>query len=97
VGARAGRRHGRRRRDRHRPGAHPESLDTTGLDLDAETLAELLKVDNEAWRSEIPLIEEHFALFGEHLPDELADAAARAREAAIVALRRRATPPAAMS
>jgi phosphoenolpyruvate carboxykinase (GTP) len=30
-------------------------------------------VDNEAWRGEIPLIEEHFAFIGERLPDELAD------------------------
>ena len=38
-----------------------------------ETLAELLKVDNEAWRGEIPLIEEHFSFIGERLPGELAD------------------------
>ena len=51
----------------------PESLDTDGLDLDADTLAELLRVDNEAWRGEIPLIEGHFDFIGEHLPGELAD------------------------
>ena len=51
----------------------PESLDTDGLDLDADTLAELLRVDNEAWRGEIPLIEGHFDFIGEHLPAELAD------------------------
>jgi len=51
----------------------PESLDTDGLDVDAATVAELLNVDNEAWRGEIPLIEEHFAFIGERLPEELAD------------------------
>ncbi len=50
-----------------------DGIDTTGLDLDPSTLAELLKVDNEAWRGEIPLIEEHFASIGERLPTELAD------------------------
>ena len=48
-------------------------IDTTGLDMSPELLAELLKVDNEAWRGEIPLIEEHFAFIGEHLPTELAE------------------------
>ncbi|HWJ97537.1 MAG TPA: phosphoenolpyruvate carboxykinase (GTP) [Acidimicrobiales bacterium] len=52
----------------------PDGIDTTGLDsVPTETLAELLKVDNEAWRGEIPLIEEHFAFIGEHLPSELRD------------------------
>ncbi|WP_426573226.1 phosphoenolpyruvate carboxykinase (GTP) [Aquihabitans sp. McL0605] len=51
----------------------PDGIDTTGLGMSPELLAELLKVDNEAWRGEIPLIEEHFAFIGEHLPAELAD------------------------
>jgi phosphoenolpyruvate carboxykinase (GTP) len=51
----------------------PDGIDTTGLDMSPELLAELLKVDNEAWRGEIPLIEEHFAFIGEHLPAELAE------------------------
>jgi phosphoenolpyruvate carboxykinase (GTP) len=50
-----------------------ESLDVTGLDVDPATLAELLKVDNDAWRAEIPLIEEHFNFIGERLPAEMAD------------------------
>jgi phosphoenolpyruvate carboxykinase (GTP) len=49
------------------------SLDTTGLDIDEATLTELLKVDNDAWRGEIPLIEGHFESIGERLPDELRD------------------------
>ena len=51
----------------------PDGIDTTGLDISPELLAELLKVDNEAWRGEIPLIEEHFAFIGESLPAELAE------------------------
>ncbi|MCB0964758.1 MAG: phosphoenolpyruvate carboxykinase (GTP), partial [Acidimicrobiales bacterium] len=50
-----------------------EALDTDGLDLDPATLDQLLQVDNEAWRGEIPLIEGHFEFIGEHLPAELAD------------------------
>jgi phosphoenolpyruvate carboxykinase (GTP) len=49
------------------------ALDTTGLDLDAATLAELLAVDNEAWRQEIPQIEAHYAGIGAAVPDELRD------------------------
>jgi phosphoenolpyruvate carboxykinase (GTP) len=51
----------------------PEAIDTTGLSVSDDTLAELLKVDNEAWRAEIPLIEEHFSFVGERLPGEMAD------------------------
>jgi phosphoenolpyruvate carboxykinase (GTP) len=51
----------------------PDGIDTTGLDMSPDLLAELLKVDNEAWRGEIPLIEDHFAFIGEHLPSELRD------------------------
>jgi phosphoenolpyruvate carboxykinase (GTP) len=50
-----------------------DGIDTTGLDITPEVLGELLAVDNEAWRGEIPLIEEHFNFIGERLPAELAD------------------------
>ena len=49
----------------------PEGIDTSGLDISQELLTELLRVDNEAWRGEIPLIEEHFNFIGERLPAEL--------------------------
>jgi len=50
-----------------------DALDTSGLDIDAGTLASLLAVDNESWRQEIPLIEAHYANIGSHLPSELKD------------------------
>ena len=50
----------------------PDDLDTDGLDLSEEDLAELLKVDPEEWRSEIPSIEEHYA-FLQKVPRELHD------------------------
>lgn len=51
----------------------PEALDLAGLDLGAATLAQLLSVDGEAWREELPQIEAHLETFGAHLPAELAD------------------------
>jgi len=49
----------------------PEALDTTDLDLDPAVLDELLSVDKESWRQEIPLIEAHFDAIGERLPEAL--------------------------
>ena len=51
----------------------PGAIDIDGLDVDEEALAELLRVDADEWRQEIPSIEEHYALFGDHLPEELRD------------------------
>ncbi|MBS1839016.1 MAG: phosphoenolpyruvate carboxykinase (GTP) [Actinobacteria bacterium] len=45
-----------------------ESLDTTGLDLDADTLDQLLEVDPVAWKGEVELIANHFEFIGERLP-----------------------------
>ncbi|OWY61765.1 phosphoenolpyruvate carboxykinase (GTP), partial [cyanobacterium TDX16] len=49
------------------------SLDLDGLDLPEADVTRLTRVDEDAWRSEIPLIEEHYAFVGERLPDELKD------------------------
>ncbi|HZQ67891.1 MAG TPA: phosphoenolpyruvate carboxykinase (GTP) [Terriglobales bacterium] len=46
----------------------PEDLDTNGLNLPGENLKKLLSIDVEGWTAEIPLIREHFAKFGDHLP-----------------------------
>jgi phosphoenolpyruvate carboxykinase (GTP) len=51
----------------------PDAIDVTGLDIDPGTLEQLLQVDNESWRQEIPLIEGHYAGLGERLPHELKD------------------------
>src|SRR5579872_7084318 len=51
----------------------PGAIDTDGLDIDKEAMAELLAVDDDDWRAEVPLIREHYAKFGDHLPVELAD------------------------
>jgi phosphoenolpyruvate carboxykinase (GTP) len=50
-----------------------DAVDTTGLDIDTATIAKLVEVDAESWRSEVPQIEEHFASIGDHLPEALRD------------------------
>ncbi len=47
------------------------AIPTEGLDVPAEDMAELLRVDPEEWRQEIPTIKEHYARFGDRLPKEL--------------------------
>jgi len=49
------------------------SLDTKGCKVDANDLKDLMSVDKEGWKSEIPSIREHFATFGAKLPRQLAD------------------------
>jgi phosphoenolpyruvate carboxykinase (GTP) len=49
----------------------PGAIDTTGLDVSQGDMAELLRVDVEEWRDEVPLIAEHFARFGDRLPEKL--------------------------
>ncbi len=46
-------------------------LDTRGLDLPPENMAELLRVDAGTWKAELPDIEKHFAQFGNRLPARL--------------------------
>jgi len=47
-------------------------LDLSGLDIPAEDLEQLLKVDEAAWAAELPGIEQYFAQFGDRLPARLA-------------------------
>jgi len=49
----------------------PGALDTSDLEIDDATLDELLTVDPESWRAELPQIEAHYELFGDDLPVEL--------------------------
>jgi phosphoenolpyruvate carboxykinase (GTP) len=50
----------------------PGSLNTDGLDMPEDELEQILAVDREQWKSEIPPIREFFAEFGDHLPAEVA-------------------------
>jgi phosphoenolpyruvate carboxykinase (GTP) len=49
------------------------ALPTDGLDLAPGALDTLLAVDEDEWRAELPLIEEHYATFGDRLPSALHD------------------------
>jgi len=46
----------------------PDSLDLDGLDLDRDALDDLLGVDVEEWKAELPQITEWFDKFGDKLP-----------------------------
>ena len=50
-----------------------DSLDTSGSTLTHEQLVEALAVDEDAWRAEIPRIEEWFGRIGAKLPAALQD------------------------
>ncbi|MEO6120582.1 MAG: phosphoenolpyruvate carboxykinase (GTP) [Acidimicrobiales bacterium] len=51
----------------------PGALVTEGLELRDGDLDELLKVDLDEWRAELPSIEQHYAKFGDRLPTALRD------------------------
>jgi phosphoenolpyruvate carboxykinase (GTP) len=46
-------------------------LDTAGLAVEANDLRTLLSVDEEGWRELLPLIENHYAQFGDTMPTAL--------------------------
>ncbi|HUY63154.1 MAG TPA: phosphoenolpyruvate carboxykinase (GTP) [Acidimicrobiales bacterium] len=50
----------------------PGAIETDGLEVSAEDMKELLRVDAGEWKAEVPLIAEHFARFEERLPAALA-------------------------
>jgi len=50
-----------------------DALDTEGLDVSATALRTLLTVDATRWKEETPSIHQHFATFGDRLPQGLRD------------------------
>jgi phosphoenolpyruvate carboxykinase (GTP) len=49
----------------------PGAIDTTGLDVDADTMNRLAEVDADSWRAELPQIEDHYRFIGDTVPAEL--------------------------
>jgi phosphoenolpyruvate carboxykinase (GTP) len=49
----------------------PGAIEMDGLDLSGAEMEELLKVDPEEWKVQLPQIQQHYASFGDALPDEL--------------------------
>jgi phosphoenolpyruvate carboxykinase (GTP) len=48
-----------------------DGINTDRLDITTEAMEELLRVDEEALRGELPQVEDHLARFGDRLPDEV--------------------------
>jgi phosphoenolpyruvate carboxykinase (GTP) len=50
----------------------PGAIDTAGLVIDGgDTMAELVAVDPDSWRQELPQIDEHYRSIGDTVPAEL--------------------------
>ncbi len=49
----------------------PEDIDLQDLDMDIETLKDILAVEKDVWEKEASEIEEHYKKFGDRLPAEL--------------------------
>ncbi len=49
----------------------PSAIPTEGMNIAPEAMAELLRIDVEGWRQELPLIAQHFGNLGERMPFEL--------------------------
>jgi phosphoenolpyruvate carboxykinase (GTP) len=50
----------------------PGELDLEGLEIDREVIDQLFEIDKNAWKAEIALIEEHYKIYGDLLPEPLA-------------------------
>ena len=49
----------------------PGAIDTSGLEISDQAMAELLSVDTELVQAQLPQVKEHLAKFGEKLPAEI--------------------------
>ncbi len=50
----------------------PGAIPSDGLEVAEDDMAELLRVDSEEWKAEVPLIAEYYSQFGNRLPTVLA-------------------------
>jgi phosphoenolpyruvate carboxykinase (GTP) len=51
----------------------PGAIEMEGLEIDDERMEELLNVEPDAFAQELPSVREHFAQFGDRLPERLRD------------------------
>jgi phosphoenolpyruvate carboxykinase (GTP) len=47
------------------------AIDIDGLDLSDEQMAQLFEVDPEEWAIQLPQLKQHYATFGDSLPEAL--------------------------
>ena len=66
--------------DRLIPPVGVEGIDTRGVDVSDEHVAELLRVDVAEWRAQLPQFHEHYAKF-EHLPASCTPSCGRSKSA----------------
>jgi phosphoenolpyruvate carboxykinase (GTP) len=59
----------------------PGAIDTSGMDISDEDMAAVLEVDREGMRQELPATHQHFARFGDRLPEALRRQLARLEDA----------------
>ena len=57
-----------------------DAMDFDGLDLSEADKAQLLRVDVNGWLHDIPLINEYYDQFGDHLPAELREEVRKLQE-----------------
>jgi len=50
-----------------------EDINIEGLDIDLDTVRDLLTVDTESWKEDVQNIKEFYALVGDHVPAEMFD------------------------
>ena len=50
-----------------------DAINTSGLNVNAKDMEELLAVNNDEWRVEVPSIREHYASFAGRVPKRLED------------------------
>ena len=48
-----------------------DSLDTSGLDITEAALEEILKAAPADWKAQLPQMREHYAMFGDEMPEAL--------------------------
>jgi phosphoenolpyruvate carboxykinase (GTP) len=58
----------------------PGAIPIEGLDISEDDMAELLHVDVDEWRAEVPEIEKYYDEFGDHLPGSLRSELERLRD-----------------
>jgi phosphoenolpyruvate carboxykinase (GTP) len=56
------------------------AIDLDGLSVSQSDMEELLRVDGDEWKAEVPLIERHYSQFGDRLPEALADELEKLRD-----------------
>ena len=57
-----------------------DGLDVRGLDIEADDLEQLLRVDLDGWLAELPLIREYYDTFGDRMPKQLVNELEAMRE-----------------